>query len=192
MIDAARQRLPGLDFAVRDIARWADPGPFDLILANASLQWVPDHAALLPRLAARLGPGGSLAVQSPDNLDEPSHRLMRATAADGRWAARLGDATASWANRHAPAWYHRQLSALGLTVDLWRTTYFHRLAGGPRAVVEWFEGTSLRPFLAPLDPDERVAFLDRYLAAIERAYRPEPDGSVLLPFPRLFFVAVNG
>ncbi|MGE1119819.1 methyltransferase domain-containing protein, partial [Bacillus altitudinis] len=48
MIDAARKRLPDLRFDVAEIDQWADAGPFDVIFANAVLQWVPDHATLLP------------------------------------------------------------------------------------------------------------------------------------------------
>src|SRR5690606_34288532 len=83
MIRAARERMPDVRFALDDIATWKEEGPFDLLFANAALQWVPDHRALLPFLMAKLAPGGTLAVQAPDNLDEPSHVLMREIAADG-------------------------------------------------------------------------------------------------------------
>ncbi len=49
--DLPRRRLPQLRFAVTGIETWDDAGPFDVILANAVLQWVPDHAGLLPALA---------------------------------------------------------------------------------------------------------------------------------------------
>lgn len=49
----------------------------------------------------------------------------------------------------------------------------------------------MRPFLAPLNPDERSGFLARYEAAMARAYPALSDGTVLLPFPRLFMVAVR-
>jgi trans-aconitate 2-methyltransferase len=74
-------------------------------------------------------------------------------------------------------------------IDVWRTTYFHPLAGGPAAVVEWFKGSALRPYLEPLDANENMAFLNQYLAAITEAYPSLPNGTVLLPFPRLFIVA---
>ncbi|CAO3431277.1 trans-aconitate 2-methyltransferase [Azospirillum doebereinerae] len=192
MITAARKRLPDLRFDIADIAAWqGSDGPFDLILANASLQWVPDHAALLPALLDKLGPGGHLAVQMPDNLEEPAHRLMREVAADGPWAAKLADAHRAREDRHNAEWYYRALRDAGASADLWRTVYFHPLVGGAGAVVEWFKGTGLRPFLDPLDEAGRAAYLARYEAAVAQAYAALPDGTVLLPFPRLFFVATR-
>ena len=166
-------------------------GPFDVILANAVLQWVPDHQRVLPSLMARLTANGALAVQMPDNLDEPAHRLMREVAADGPWAAKLAESSAARPALASPAWYYELLRPLGAKVDLWRTVYFHSLSGGAAAVVEWFKGSGLRPFLEPLDAAERSVYLGRYTDAIAQAYPPLADGSVLLPFPRLFLTAVR-
>ena len=110
MIEAARKRLPDVAFEVADIDGWQGAG-FDVILANAVIQWIPDHEALLPALIGKLAPGGSLAVQTPDNLDEPSHRLMREVAADGPWAAKLADAAKARAARRGADWYFRLLQA---------------------------------------------------------------------------------
>jgi trans-aconitate 2-methyltransferase len=186
MLTAARRRLPGLRFEQADILDWRAAQPVDVILANASLQWLPDHQALWPRLLAQLAPEGQLAVQMPDNLAEPAHRLAREVAAQGPWAKRLtGDLHPE---RHTADWYYALLRPLCAQVDVWRTTYFHPLAGAA-AVVAWFQGSALRPFLAPLGADERALFLERYQAAIAAAYPALPDGTVLLPFPRLFVVA---
>jgi trans-aconitate 2-methyltransferase len=191
MIEAARRRLPHLSFAVEDLQAWGDAGPFDVILANAVLQWVSHHDSLLPALVAKLASGGALAVQMPDNLDEPAHRLMREIAADGPWAAKLAAASAARAPLANAAWYHELLRPLCSKVDLWRTTYYHFLLGGAEAVVEWFKGSGLRPFLEPLNSVERSGFLDRYTAAIAKAYPPVADGGVLLPFPRVFLTAIR-
>ena len=196
MIAAARQRLPAVRFAVQDLQGWTDgdpaegAGPFDVILANAVLQWVPDHAALLPKLVARLAPNGALAVQMPDNLGEPAHELMREVAVGGPWAAKLAASSAARPPLAGAAWYYELLRPLG-RVDLWRTTYYHFLSGGAEAVVEWFKGSGLRPFLEPLNGSERSAFLERYTAAIARAYPPAENGGVLLPFPRMFLTAIR-
>jgi trans-aconitate 2-methyltransferase len=190
MIEAARKRIPDIAFEVADIRGWRPKEPLDVILANAVLQWVPDHEVRFPALMAKLGPRGALAVQMPDNLDEPSHRLMRDVASNGPWVAKLRDAAAARAERHPADWYFRLLRAHAARVDVWRTTYFHPLAGAP-AIVEWLKGTGLRPFLDPLDESEREAFLARYEEAIAKAYPAETDGAVLLPFPRLFVVATR-
>jgi len=189
MIEAAKKRMPGTHFELGDIAGWSNPGPFDIILANASLQWVPDHQALMPALIGKLKTGGRLAVQMPDNLEEPAHILMRETAASGPWAGKLADSANARTARQEPDWYYRLLRGAAGEVDIWRTTYHHVLAGGASGIVEWFKGTGLRPFLNPLDETERAGYLERYTAAVAKAYPALPDGSVLLPFPRLFFVA---
>jgi trans-aconitate 2-methyltransferase len=191
MLDAARKRLPDVHFEQADIAAWADPGPYDVILANAVLQWLPDHEHLFPRLIAKLAPSGSLAVQMPDNLDEPAHRLMREVATDGPWAGRLADTVGRRAPRKSPEWYYAALRGACSALDIWRTTYHHVLPGGAHAVVEWFKGSGLRPFLDALDAREQADYLARYEAKIAAAYPAHEDGRVLLPFPRLFIVATR-
>ncbi|MFM9926439.1 trans-aconitate 2-methyltransferase [Variovorax sp. H27-G14] len=189
MIDAAQKRMPGVAFEVADIATWRAAQPMDVILANASLQWLPDHATLYPHLASQLAPGGHLAIQTPDNLEEPSHRLAREVAAQGPWAERIG--AVRHPVRHSAIAYYAMLRPHCSRVDVWRTTYHHPLAGGAAAVVEWFKGSALRPYLAPLDAAQQAGFLARYQAAVAEAYPAQPDGSVLLPFPRLFIVATR-
>ncbi|WP_428395025.1 trans-aconitate 2-methyltransferase [Lichenicoccus sp.] len=189
MIAAARARLPDIHFELGDIRPWCDTGgTFDLILANAVLQWLPDHAALLASLLGKLAPLGSLAVQMPDNLEEPAHLAMRKVAADGPWADRLAAAAAARTVIHDAEWYFRALRALHAGVEIWRTTYYHPL-GGAAAVISWLKGTGLRPYLARLAAGERGDFLACLEAEIAQAYPTAADGTLLLPFPRLFFVA---
>jgi trans-aconitate 2-methyltransferase len=190
MVRVARQRLPGVAFELADIATWQAHGPFDVILANASLHWVPDHDVLMPRLVDALFAGGSLAVQMPDNQAESSHVLMIQVARNGPWAARLGGAEGQRVQVAPAVWYYGLLRPVCARVDIWRTTYYLSLAGVD-AVVEWFKGSALRPFLSLLDLEEQAEFLMRYRTALADAYSTEPDGSVLLPFPRLFFVATR-
>jgi trans-aconitate 2-methyltransferase len=189
MLADARKRLPSLEFELADIADWVASDPVDVILANASLQWLPDHATLYPRLVNQLAPGGTLAVQTPDNLEEPSHRLARHVAAEGPWASKI--ANVKHPDRHAPSDYYQLLADHCSSVDVWRTTYLHPLADGHQAVVDWFKGSALRPYLQKLEEGEQAAFLDAYLKQIKAAYPALPDGTVLLPFPRLFIVATR-
>lgn len=189
MLEAARQRLPGLTFEQGDIGRWSAPEGVDVILANASLQWLPNHAVLYPHLVRQLSEGGSLAIQTPDNLNEPAHQQAREIASKGPWAAKIG--AIKHPPRHTAAFYYDVLSPHCRQVDVWRTTYYHPLMGGAQAVVEWFKGSALRPYLAALNTTEQADFLQYYLQAMQQAYPPAADGRVLLPFPRLFIVATR-
>lgn len=190
MIAAARKRLPSVSFEIGDLAAWQGAGNYGVILSNAVLQWLPDHESLLPRLIGRLAPGGSLAIQIPANLAEPAQTLMREVASAGPWKDRLAGAGMARHDRHDANWYYALLQDKVAKLDIWLTTYYHPLAGAA-AIVEWFKSTGLRPFLNPLDEAEKAAFLEQYQAAVAKAYPPLADGTVLLPFPRLFFVATR-
>jgi trans-aconitate 2-methyltransferase len=191
MLAAARKRLPDCRFENADVDKWQAGESYDVILSNAVFQWVPDHAALFPRLMDSLAPGGHLAVQMPDNFAEPAQVLMRQTATQGPWAQKFAPGAVERLKREDATWYYGLLRPRCAMLDIWRTTYFHRLAGGADAIVEWFKGSSLQPFLVALDESERVEFLARYRDAVARAHPPLPDGAVLLPFPRLFIVATR-
>ena len=190
MLGQARQRLPNCEFVQADLAHWSPPEHTELLFGNAVFQWVPDHPAVLRRLLEALAAGGVLAVQMPDNTEEPALAIMREVAASGAWAARLARAAAARDDLPTPAAYYDSLGPLCARLDIWHTTYNHVMAG-PDAVVEWFKGSALRPFLSPLDEPMQRGFLAEYTVRIARAYPPRHDGRVLLRFPRLFIVAMR-
>jgi trans-aconitate 2-methyltransferase len=189
MLRAARRRLPDLSFEIEDISTWRPAEAQDVILANAALHWVPDHAGLLPKLLSYVEPGGSLAIETPDNQNEPSHVLMRETAQNGAWAAKLAD-VGHRTKVASPQQYYSLLKPHCTRADVWRTAYHHPLQGID-GVVEWLKGSALRPLLEALSEDEQAEFLRRYSDALAETYSAESDGTVLLPFPRLFIVAAR-
>ncbi|HLT59798.1 MAG TPA: trans-aconitate 2-methyltransferase [Microlunatus sp.] len=186
MIEQARQYADErLDFAVADLRDWRADRPFDVIISNATLQWVPEHRELLPALVEQLTPGGWLAFQVPGNFDQPSHTLLHRLARDPRYA--------EWTAGHelrpvvSAADYLDDLSRLGVTVDAWETTYLHVLEG-PDPVFRWISGTGARPVLQALPDDLRAEFVAEYTAQLREAYPAQPYGTVL-PFRRVFAVA---
>jgi trans-aconitate 2-methyltransferase len=154
----------GVSFRSGDIGTFAEPG-FDLVLSNAALHWVPDHPALLARLAALLPPGGQLAVQVPANDHHPSHSLAQEVAREPEFAGPLRGFV-----RETPVLppedYARLLFALGFAAQRVRfEIYAHRLESR-EDVVEWVRGTLLTDYEKRLDAPTWARFLERYRARL--------------------------
>jgi trans-aconitate 2-methyltransferase len=190
MLRQARARLPRATFIEGDLATWSPQPQTDLLFANAVFQWVPDHPTILQRLLRAIPEGGVLAVQMPDNTDEPALVLQREVARQGPFAGHPGLHNAARDSLPTPGDYYDLLRPECSHIDIWHTAYNHVL-DGPEAIVDWFKGSSLRPFLDALDGDDQRAFTIHYTAQIARAYPARFDGKVLLRFPRLFIVAVR-
>ncbi|MCA0873171.1 methyltransferase domain-containing protein [Seohaeicola saemankumensis] len=173
-----------------DVALWSPHGPVALIFSNALLHWLPDHAALLPRLAGEVAPGGTLAVQVPHQNPAPSHRLWHSLV-EAHYPGRFEPAGAP--GILDPVDYHRILSPLG-RLDLWQTEYFQQLpaADDGHPVRLFTQSTFARPVLASLREDEAAALCRIYDAEIAAHYPLAPDGTVLFPFRRLFFTLYIG
>jgi trans-aconitate 2-methyltransferase len=186
MIDKAQVYAHShLRFEVQDLREWQPTEPVDVIVSNATLQWVPDHRRLLPGLVDALKPGGWLAFQVPGNFDEPSHRLLHDLADEPRFAEFTSGHERP--DAHDAATYLEDLTALGCAVNAWETTYLHVLTG-PDPVFRWISGTGARPVLSALPGDRREEFVAEYKRRLTEAY-PEHEYGTLLPFRRVFVVA---
>ena len=190
MIEKARARLPKVHFEIADVATWTPDENVDLLFSNAVFQWLPDHPKVLARLLTALAPGGVLAVQMPDNTTEPALRLMEDVGADGPWADAIAKSGAARNDLLRPEGFYDLLRPLCSRLDIWHTHYNH-IMPNHAGVVEWFKGSSLRPFYWALDGAMREQYLAAYSDAIARAYSVRYDGKVILKFPRLFIVAVR-
>ena len=190
MLKQARERLPKCEFVESDLSTWVPSERTDLLFGNAVFQWVADHPAVLRRLVESLSPGGALAVQMPDNTDEPALASMREVASRGPWANNSAVNHAAREELPRPGAYYDLLRPLCSGLDIWHTIYNHVMADHA-AIVEWFKGSALCPFLSALDPAMGKDFVAAYLEEIKRHYPVRYDGKVLLPFPRLFIVAVR-
>jgi trans-aconitate 2-methyltransferase len=190
MLRQARARLPSGTFIEGDLATWTPAAGTDLLFANAVMQWVPDHPRVLRRLIEALPSGGVLAVQMPDNTAEPALAQMREVAEDGPWSGNSSVNHAARDELPSPEAYYDLLKPLCSRIDIWHTVYNHVMAS-PEAIVEWFKGSALRPFLSALDDKLGGEFLAAYTARIRQHYGARFDGKVLLRFPRLFIVATR-
>jgi trans-aconitate 2-methyltransferase len=188
MIEAARKTYATRTWLVGDVRSWRAGEPFDLVFSNATLQWVPDHAAVCTQIFDQVASGGALAVQMPAHYESPLHAEIVAVSRHPAWNDRLEGARNAL-TKHPASFYYDTLAPAASRVDVWETIYYH-IVDGPQAVLDWFRGTGFRPYLAALHSDEeRLRFEALLLERYQLSYPPRPSGKVLFPFRRLFFIA---
>jgi trans-aconitate 2-methyltransferase len=179
-----------VSFVKADILSWTpEPSTVDVIFSNAALHWIPGHEGLFGSWVEGLRKGGALAFQVPGNFDAPSHTLLADLANSAEWRQRFpaGDP----ANKvRSPSEYYRLLRRVAEDVDVWETTYYHRLRGDD-PVFDWVSATALRPYVEALSAEERPTFAESYKGLLRVAYPREPSGETLFPFRRIFAVATR-
>jgi trans-aconitate 2-methyltransferase len=198
MVAKAKASVAGVTFEVGDVRDWGLDTPLpsgsgysttgdgvDVLVSNATLQWLPDHLELLPRLVAQVRPGGWFAFQVPGNFDEPSHTIRTELAAEAPYNTHTAGAAVP--SSYDAATYLRALQGLGCAVDAWETTYLHVLQGED-PVFTWVSGTGARPTLQALPDDLRPGFEAELKRRLREAY-PDDGHGVVLPFRRIFVVA---
>lgn len=184
MVAAAHER--GAPAELGDISSWQPAPDTDVVVCNAVLQWLPGHGELLRRWVTALPAGAWLAVQVPSNLAAPSHTEVQRLATDPRWRGLL-DLRAPDAALE-PAGYAALLAGSGAEVDVWETTYLHRITGSD-PVLDWITGTALRPVRDALSSFEWIEFRNELAPRLRAAYPAGADGVTWFPFRRIFAVA---
>ena len=179
-----------LTFVEADLRTWRPERPADVLVSNATFQWVPGHLDLLDDLVGALRPGGWFAFQVPGNFGEPSHTELAAVCTSARWRDRLAGAELARPWVAEPDAYLERIAPHAATLDVWETTYLQVL-DGEDAVLRWMLGTGLRPVLSELNEAEQADFLAEYGARLSTAYPRRAFGTVL-PYRRIFVVAQIG
>jgi trans-aconitate 2-methyltransferase len=190
LTEAQTHAEPGLGFELGDLASWTSQGDMDLVFANASLQWVPDHPGVLARWWAGLAPGGQLAVQMPSNADHPSHTIASAMAASEPFLSALGGAPPPdqvAANVLAPEQYAIILDHLGASEQHVRLQVYGHVLASSADVVEWTRGTTLTRIFAALPAELHEPFLAEYRTRVLQAIGDRSP--YFYPFKRILFWA---
>ena len=187
MLERARIALPDVAWEFDNLADWTPAEPVDLLVSNAALHWLDDHATLFPRLLSHLRPGGVLAVQMPAQYDAPSHQIGYDLAESTPWRNRLQGLVRRRPILEAQEYYsllRPQLSSL----DLWFVEYVQALTGA-HPVAEFTKGSFVGAWLSTLSVDEAREFETDYRRQIAAAYPARDDGVTLFPFRRFFLIA---
>ena len=183
MIEKARREHPDLAFRQGDARQLK--GTWDLLFSNACLQWIPNQQELLPALMSHLNPGGMLAVQVPNNGEEPFYRLVQQVVSEPRWGF---DDSPEYNQALSPQEYFDILSECASSFDLWEVCYQHPMPDHA-ALVDWVESTRLRPYLQVLGPQRGQELKEELAQRAKELYPVRKNGQVILGFRRLFFTA---
>lgn len=188
MIEAAKDDHPDMEFRICDASDLPSLGEdgFDVVFSNACIQWVPDHPRLIRDMLALLRPGGMLAVQIPMNYQEPIHRIIGELIASDEWRTEL--ASARVFHTLTQEAYFDILAAEAGQFQVWQTTYLHRMPSH-EAIMDWYKGTGLRPYLSLLSGERAQAFERAVREEVVKRYPKQRNGEIIFRFPRFFFTA---
>ena len=191
MIAAARE-VDGATWEVADLRDWARPDPLalrapvDVLVSNATLQWLPDHLELLPDRVDRVAAGRLVRLPGARQLRRAEPHDPRRLAERAPYAEHVRDVAVPAS--HEPADYARVLLDLGCEVDAWETTYLHVLTGDD-PVFDWVSGTGARPTIQALPDGSARRLRGRVPRAAARGLPGRRRGRVVMPFRRIFVVA---
>ncbi|EEQ56215.1 hypothetical protein BLIG_01884 [Bifidobacterium longum subsp. infantis CCUG 52486] len=131
---------------------------------------------------------GVLAVQTPMNYEEPIHRIIGGIVHSPAFADKLPQQREFY--NLTPPEYWELLHAHASAFRMWKVTYMHTLPSH-EAVMDWYRGTGMRPYLQALDDAGRKKFEAEVFAQVREEYPTQSDGSIIFPFPRFFFLATR-
>ena len=156
---------------------------FDLVFSNACIHWIENQEKLADTVYEILNDGGIFAAQTPIQGKSKFYNILHRLVDEKYPALKTVD------NFHALTadGYYNLLTKRFSDVTIWQSDYYHVV--GKEAVLEWFKGSGLRPYLARLDGEEQQAFTSDLQAEIDKEFAPLADGNVFLVMPRLFLVA---
>ena len=92
---------------------------------------------------------------------------MRETACEPKWRQWISEIRRYYnlgGDNFDVSAYYDLLAPLSAHVDVWETNYYHALPGY-EAILDWYRGTGLRPYLAQL-PDDGL-----YLQVLRARFR---------------------
>ena len=189
MLDRAKTDFPHMNWQQCDIDAWQVETKPDLIFSNAALHWLDHHENLFPKLLKTLATNGVMAIQVPNNFLRPTHSLVKDAAKESGCYDILAPSFKP-PPVNSPNFYFERLTPHCQHLDIWQSDYLQVLSGD-NPVADWTKGTWLRPFLDQLDGDMKNEFEACYRGLIKKAYPPLSSGKTLLPFKRLFILAVK-
>lgn len=185
MLKKAENDCPNIEFvkgyAPADFDKLT--GKFDLVFSNACIHWIDNQEELIDKVYRMLNDNGVFAVQVPLTEKSQFYKILYGLI-ERKWTKLKKIRNFHNMNHEG---YYNALSKKFKNVTIWQSDYYHVVNNN--AVLEWYKGSGLRPYLASLDENEQREFLYDLQKNIDKEYTVLEDGNVFLIMPRLFFTA---
>jgi trans-aconitate 2-methyltransferase len=180
LIEANKFKSDTLAFENIDINKFNPADKFDLIFANASLQWVPDHYKTIPKIISYLQNHGQIAIQMPDNHDHITHNLAEEVALE-LFPIIFKNKTRPFhvlkLEEYASIFYN-----CGLSEQLCFIKIYGQAKDSTSELIEWSKGTLLTYYQGFLTDNEFAEFLKLYQFKMEKNLGSIP---YFYPFKRM-------
>jgi len=191
MIEKAKTDYPDQLWKISDAGKDKFPDTYDIVFSNATIQWIPDHAALFNKFFQNLNKNGVLAVQIPLFWDMPLGKSIENISNQSRWKSATRGVRELF-TIHDSSFYFDLLSVHSDKIEMWETYYMH-IMDSHVSILEMIRSTGLKPYLDRLETEnDKKDFEAQLLMEIAKDYPIQQNGKVLFPFKRLFFIAEAG
>lgn len=158
---------------------------WNVIIANASLQWINDHHILLPKIISALLPGGQLAVQMPSQKENVLNQLLYTLVHEPRYYEVLKDDI-----RHSPVLtldeYTQLLYKNGAKETIVYQKVYPIIAQNIETLYEFISGSALVPYMEKLNEPLKSAFTTAFKIRISDHFTEAP---MVYSFKRIILVA---
>ncbi len=152
MLKKAKCDYPSVEFvkgcAPKDFNKLT--GKFDLVFSNACIHWIENQEELIEGVCELLNGNGVFAAQIPLTDESHFYRVLhRLIEEKWDWLSSIN----SFHNLNQEGYYNTLSGRFG-KITMWKSDYYHIVDSN--AVIEWYKGSGLRPYLALLSRNRRI------------------------------------
>ncbi len=158
---------------------------WDIVVANASLQWINDHRRLFREIIRTILPEGQLAVQMPAQKENLLNQLLEELVQEQPYFARLKKVV-----RHSPVLtlddYTQLLYELGAKETVIFKKVYPIIATSVDSFYEFIAGSALIPYMEAMEELMRHSFKKDFKSRIAAKFSTSP---MVYSFKRIILVA---
>ncbi|MHC8949130.1 methyltransferase domain-containing protein [Sphingobacterium hungaricum] len=158
---------------------------WDVIVANASLQWIDDHEALIPKIISRLKPNGQVAIQMPLQSENLLNQLLFNLANQEPYRSSL-----QGYNRVSPVLSMDAYAKILFEHQAVAMTIYQKMypiiAKQQDELFNFISGSALIPYLEKLNVETALKFTADFKKSIDQEF---PEMPAIYAFKRIILHA---